>query len=93
MRHAASAFTVIVRYDGEKVRVEVGDGSRALPRRRSPDLDDVGGRGLVLVEALASAWGVLPTVDGKRVWFEVPAGADRAPPPPALLPSRQLPKR
>ena len=73
VRHADSDFTVIVRYDGEVVRVEVGDGSRALPLLRSPDLDDVAGRGLVLVEALASAWGVTHTVEGKRVWFEVPA--------------------
>lgn len=79
VRHAESAFTVIARYDGEKVRVEVGDGSRALPRKRSPLADDVGGRGLVLVEALASAWGVMPTLAGKRVWFEVPAQGARPP--------------
>jgi anti-sigma regulatory factor (Ser/Thr protein kinase) len=75
VRYADSAFTVIVRYDGEVVRVEVGDGSRSLPRLRSPELDDATGRGLVLVEALASAWGVIPTVEGKRVWFEVAATA------------------
>ena len=80
VRHAESAFTVIVRYDGDTVRVEVGDGSRALPRRRTPAVDDVSGRGLVLVEALSAGWGVIPTVDGKRVWFEVPASGAAAPP-------------
>ena len=79
VRHAGSRFTVIVRYDGERLRVEVGDGSRAMPRKRSPGLDDVGGRGLVLVDGLASAWGVLPTLEGKRVWFDLPA--DAAAPP------------
>ena len=75
LRHAASSFTVIVRYDGARVRVEVGDGSRAVPRVRRPQPDEVSGRGLLLVEALASDWGVIPTLDGKRVWFEVPAAA------------------
>lgn len=79
VRHARSRFTVIVRYDGERLRVEVGDGSRAMPLKRSPELDDVGGRGLVLVDVLASSWGVLATLEGKRVWFEVPA-APAAPP-------------
>ena len=74
IRHAASPFTVIVRYDGDVVRVEVGDGSRALPEARRPTLDDETGRGLLLLDALASGWGVTPTVSGKRVWFEVPAG-------------------
>jgi anti-sigma regulatory factor (Ser/Thr protein kinase) len=73
VRHAASPFTVIVRYGGHLVRVEVGDGSRALPEARPASLDDESGRGLLLLEALASGWGVTPTLTGKRVWFEVPA--------------------
>jgi anti-sigma regulatory factor (Ser/Thr protein kinase) len=73
IRHAASPFTVIVRYDGNLVRVEVGDGSRALPEARSPGVDDETGRGLLLLEALAAGWGVTPTLAGKRVWFEVSA--------------------
>jgi PAS domain S-box-containing protein len=72
IRHAASPFTVIVRYDGQVVRVEVGDGSRARPEARSPGSDEEAGRGLVLVDALAAEWGVVPTVAGKRVWFELP---------------------
>jgi len=73
VRHAHSAFTVIVRFDGTRVRVEVGDGSRVLPQPRESTPDDESGRGLFLVEQLASAWGVVPTVEGKRVWFEVAA--------------------
>lgn len=73
VRHAESDFTVVVRYDGARVRVEVGDGSRALPQPRESTVDDESGRGLFLVEELAVAWGVAPTVDGKRVWFELPA--------------------
>ena len=69
-RHARSSFTVIVRYDGAAVRVEVGDGSRALPVVRTPAPEDVNGRGMVLVEALADRWGVVPTLEGKRVWIE-----------------------
>lgn len=76
LRHARSPFTVIVRYDGEVLRVEVGDGSRALPRLLSVGPDETGGRGLFLVETLASAWGVAPTVEGKRVWFDVPVPPD-----------------
>jgi PAS domain S-box-containing protein len=74
LRHAGSPFTVILRYDGARVRVEVGDGSRALPQPRRPGPEEIGGRGLVLVEALAADWGVRPTLEGKRVWFELPAG-------------------
>ncbi len=54
------------------IRVEVGDASPRVPARRTPDLTDEGGRGIALVEALASAWGVKPSPDrGKTVWFEL----------------------
>lgn len=74
LRHGQSPITVIMRYDGHSIRVEVGDGSRALPRRRQPSRLDTGGRGLQIVDLVAAAWGVTATVGGKRVWFEVPAG-------------------
>lgn len=76
--HARSPFTVIVRYDGDCLRVEVGDGSRAEPRMRVVDAGDApGGRGLMLIDSVARRWGILPTARGKRVWFELPV-----PPPP-----------
>ncbi len=71
--HARSDFTVLVRYDGRHLRVEVGDGSRAEPRLHLADVSDgPGGRGLVLIEHVSVRWGILPTARGKRVWFEVP---------------------
>lgn len=71
VRHARRGVTVILAYDGHRLRVAVGDGSRALPQSRQPSADDVHGRGLLIVEALAAAVGVSPTVGGKRVWAEV----------------------
>ncbi len=71
VRHAGTTATVIVRYLGDRVRVEVGDGSTALPQVRTAALEETGGRGLSLVETLSSRWGVTRTVGGKRVWFEV----------------------
>ena len=71
--HARSDFSVIVRYDGDTIRIEVGDGSQAEPTPgRLDPLDKPGGRGLVLIDAMASAWGILRTARGKRVWFELP---------------------
>lgn len=55
------------------VRVEVDDESPVLPVARSAGPTAEGGRGLALVTALSSSWGVLPRDDGKTVWFEVAA--------------------
>ncbi|ORT58384.1 ATP-binding protein [Streptomyces sp. CB03238] len=61
------------------LRVEVRDFDTALPTPYSPACDDgTHGRGLVLVQALADAWGVLTHGVGKVVWFEL-SGAPTAP--------------
>ncbi|MEW2117225.1 ATP-binding protein [Streptomyces sp. NPDC005474] len=54
---------------GTVLRIEVSDASDAQPTPRHAADDDEAGRGLVLVDALADAWGVEPrdTV-GKVVW-------------------------
>lgn len=73
VRYGKDDITVLLGYDGTRVRVAVGDGSRLLPQSRPASASDVSGRGLAIVEALAAAVGVSPTVDGKRVWAEIDA--------------------
>ncbi|QFZ75251.1 SpoIIE family protein phosphatase [Streptomyces fagopyri] len=53
-----------------RMRVEVTDASGDLPHRRHPGELASSGRGLVLVEILAEAWGVDPRGEGKSIWFE-----------------------
>ncbi|MER6396649.1 ATP-binding protein [Kitasatospora sp. NPDC001603] len=54
---------------GQKVFVEVLDASNVAPSRREADPQDEGGRGMFLVDALASTWGIHPTARGKAVWL------------------------
>ncbi|MFF3002930.1 ATP-binding protein [Kitasatospora sp. NPDC057940] len=56
-----------------RLRIEVQDGTTRLPgRRRDPDAEyATSGRGLLLVESLADAWGVQLRGDGKVTWFEL----------------------
>ncbi|WKX11540.1 ATP-binding protein [Streptomyces sp. NL15-2K] len=61
-------FLLRVRYDGDVVRVEVHDSGRGEPR--VADEADEGGRGLLLVAALADKWGVGERKPGKVVWAE-----------------------
>ncbi|MFB6643488.1 ATP-binding protein, partial [Streptomyces chartreusis] len=54
------------------LRVEVRDFVTGLPMSYVPNADDgTHGRGLVLVHALADAWGVTAHALGKVVWFEL----------------------
>lgn len=70
--HARSGPQLAVQVDEAVVRVAVRDRSKAMPVRRLGPVDDVSGRGVVIVEELASAWGVERERGGsKRVWFEV----------------------
>ncbi|MEU5220045.1 SpoIIE family protein phosphatase [Streptomyces sp. NPDC020807] len=64
-----------------RVRLSVQDRSSAWPRRRTPGEAATSGRGLLLLDALASRWGVEPRGEGKAVWCEIgpePAVADVA---------------
>ncbi|MFF7212518.1 ATP-binding protein [Streptomyces sp. NPDC008238] len=60
-----------------RLRVEVRDFTTRHPRLRAPSDRRTSGRGLLLVQSLADAWGVRPDGDGtgKIVWFELDAGA------------------
>ncbi|GLU47453.1 SpoIIE family protein phosphatase [Nocardiopsis ansamitocini] len=65
-------FLIRLRRGGNSVWVEVFDHDLRLPRIRKAGADDEGGRGLYLVDQLASRWGSRPTPEGKAVWFEIP---------------------
>lgn len=59
-----------------RLRVEVADGSDELPHKRRPGEMASSGRGLVLMEMLADAWGVDPRGAGKSIWFELYESAE-----------------
>jgi len=66
IRHAGTEMQVSVSHGERYLHVSVRDYSTALPRRLG---DEVGeGRGLLVVEALTTAWGATPTAGGKAVW-------------------------
>ena len=57
---------------GHRLLVEVSDdGGPARLRRRIHAVRSAGGRGLELVRALASHWGVRESASGRTIWFEV----------------------
>jgi anti-sigma regulatory factor (Ser/Thr protein kinase) len=59
--------------DGDEglARVEVTDGYRGLPVARAGRVGRVSGRGIMLLDLLATRWGVTPGGEGKTVWFEI----------------------
>lgn len=60
----------------QALRVEVRDFVAHRPRVRIPEASEsTHGRGLVLVQSLADAWGVRAHGVGKSVWFELDAEA------------------
>ncbi len=69
---AGKEFTLRLRRGTASIWVEVFDADLRLPRIRNAGENDEGGRGLYLVDQLATRWGSRPTHDGKAVWFEVP---------------------
>ncbi len=71
--HAGTPLDVVVRLRTDRLRVEVRDGSSRLPERKHYAVSASTGRGLLLVEALATAWGTEEAGDGKVVWFELDA--------------------
>ncbi len=76
--HADCPAVVGVDRHGGRVRIEVADGAPGVPQLRHVPPDATAGRGLAIVDAFASRWGVEPCrAGGKIVWFELD-GAGRA---------------
>lgn len=72
VRHAGTPMEVVLRRTAQYIHVSVHDQDRRHPRLCGPETPDAeGGRGLMVVEALAASWGSAPTRDGKVVWATV----------------------
>ncbi|MEU3413959.1 ATP-binding protein [Streptomyces sp. NPDC006658] len=78
--HAHSAAQLILAWDEECLHVTVHDASPQLPEQRQPDHTALGGRGLLLVDALADDWEVRRCPRGKdvTVCFQPPSSAKEA---------------
>ncbi|GAA3345852.1 ATP-binding protein [Amorphoplanes nipponensis] len=71
--HAHTMMTMRLTLRPRYLQIAVRDGSTAEPvRRPSPETVARRGRGLMLIEATAHAWGWLPTHNGKVVWASLP---------------------
>jgi len=69
--HASSAPRLEMHLGQRTIRMAVYDADPTLPERREPDVDRPGGRGLHLLDMLATRWGAEAHGDGKVVWFEL----------------------
>jgi len=67
IRHAQTRFTVRLIPADDRIRVEVADGSSIIPAVE--DLSE-SHRGLRMIDAVATQWGVDATENGKTVWAE-----------------------
>ena len=67
---------IVVRYSVHPtvVRVDVTDRNTRWPFAADAPSDATAGRGLAIVGALATRWGVDAVKHGKSVWFELPKG-------------------
>lgn len=79
--HARTAVVLRLMLRGETVRIEVFDENPRLPVVSPSPPEATSGRGLSLVVAVATAWGMEHRNDGKVVWAEVgpDSGATEAP--------------
>ena len=72
VRHTSSDFMVSVEITDDVIRVEVTDWGAGDPIVKHPAPSEPNGRGLQIVEMLASRWGIEPVGSaGKTVWFEI----------------------
>jgi len=53
------------------IRIEVYDDGPGVPVERRVRGDEVGGRGLRIVDSLSTSWGTIPRPTGKCVWSEM----------------------
>lgn len=78
VRHARSGVTVTLSATDDRLRVSVADGSASLPAPRSSDQRSLSGRGLRIVDVIATSWGYDRRPVGKVVWAEIDRAGERS---------------
>jgi anti-anti-sigma regulatory factor len=68
VRHAGTVIDLTLALRDGQLRVSVRDGTQQLVRMQTPAESDDHGRGLLIVDSIATAWGNVPIADGKAVW-------------------------
>jgi hypothetical protein len=71
VRHVGSPMTVRALLQPFSIRIEVDDSSAEMPVLQHPDILEDHGRGVLLIDSLATQWGSEPRANGKTVWFEI----------------------
>ncbi|WP_432498353.1 ATP-binding protein [Kineococcus auxinigenes] len=74
VRHGAGPVSVEVHCAGQDVHVAVTDASPATPVVRHVGVEATGGRGVALIDQLATRWGCEladPPAVGRTVWFQL----------------------
>ncbi|MGF7238361.1 MAG: ATP-binding protein [Frankia sp.] len=69
--HGRSDFHVVISVTAKALRVEIADDNSRHPQAASPDDRALDGRGVAILQMLATAWGVRDNDTGKTVWFEL----------------------
>lgn len=73
VRNARQPVSLNLYLTEREVVAEIADDCAHPPQRLAPELAEENGRGLMIVEALASTWGTRPAGAGKVVWFTLAA--------------------
>ena len=77
IRHGRPPYELIVTVEAEAVEFRVDDAETAVPRAAQLDPLGENGRGLVLLDALATGWGIdVRNGDGKSTWFRLAVDDD-----------------
>jgi anti-sigma regulatory factor (Ser/Thr protein kinase) len=79
--HALGPFGLRLLIGPDVIRIEVSDSSPTLPAVQSASILRGGGRGLSIVEQVATTWGVMLQHHrpGKVVWCEIAIASPRRP--------------
>lgn len=75
LAHAQTPFVVTLASANGSVLLAIHDESPSAPVRSTPDVMDMGGRGLLIVQLLSQPWGTRTDAHGfKSVWASFPSG-------------------